>query len=112
MKKFVAIFLCILLSVLVLASCGEDEYGKVPGNYPLPLPARTASFRLKVWRNGNTTLIGIANLTARPLACRLSGGTGKETTVDGIKYNGTELLSKGVEVTVPEYSWKFLTVKK
>ena len=83
-----------------------------PGNYPLPLPARTASFRLKVWRNGNTTLIGIANLTARPLACRLSGGTGKETTVDGIKYNGTELLSKGVEVTVPEYSWKFLTVKE
>lgn len=34
MKKFVAIFLCILLSALMLASCGGDDYGKVPGHYP------------------------------------------------------------------------------
>jgi hypothetical protein len=83
-----------------------------PGNHPLPLPSRTSSFRFQVWRSGNTTLIGITNLTARPLVCRLSGGTGKAAAVDGIKYSGTELLSKGVEVTVPEYSWKFLTVKE
>ena len=36
MKKFVAIFLCVLLAAFALASCGEDEYGKVPDNYPLP----------------------------------------------------------------------------
>ncbi len=36
MKKFLAIFLCVLLSICMLASCGEDEYGKVPDNYPDP----------------------------------------------------------------------------
>ena len=36
MKKFLAIFLCVLLSICMLASCGEDEYGKVPDNYPEP----------------------------------------------------------------------------
>jgi len=36
MKKLVAMFLCVLISAFVLASCGEEGYGKVPGNYPLP----------------------------------------------------------------------------
>ena len=83
-----------------------------PGYSPLPLVSRTTPFRLTVWRSGSSTLIGIANLTARPLPCRLSGGSGKNVTVNGIQHNGTELLSRGIEVTVPEYSWKFLTVKE
>ena len=83
-----------------------------PGYSPLPTGSRTAPFRLKVWRSGDTTLIGIANLTSRSLPCRLSGGPGKPVTVNGTKYNGTVPLSRGIEITVPEYSWKFLTVKE
>ena len=83
-----------------------------PGHSPLSIVSRTEPFRLKVWRSGDTTLIGIANLTSRPLPCRLSGGPGKPVTVNGTKYNGTAPLSRGIEVTVPEYSWNFLTVKE
>ena len=35
MKKLLCIILCLVLSCLFLASCGEEEIGKVPSDYPV-----------------------------------------------------------------------------
>lgn len=91
-----------------------EQFVKLPPvpdirNYLLALPERFPVLQLKVWKNGNETLVGIGNFSGKAvqtaLACSQVSPVWRGD-VDGTAWDARG-LKKGIPVDIPGYSWRF-----
>ena len=81
------------------------------GLYRQETPSGIPGLQLRVWQKGKETLIGVGNFSESPRNCTLSNKElprDKYVKVGQNKFSGKELAEKGIELTIPPCSWKFL----
>ena len=84
------------------------------GGTLLELPRSCAPLKLLVWEWGGTTLIAIGNFSSGALTSTLlcpAAPSRWQGMVNGKLIKGSDLRTKGTEVTVPPRSWIFLKFK-
>ena len=85
-----------------------------PGGSLLDLPRSIAPLKLLVWKWGNTTLTAVGNFSSEALSTALLHPAAPlkwQGVVNGQQLKGSDLRTRGLQVTVPPRSWLFLKFK-
>ena len=85
-----------------------------PGGSLLDLPRSIAPLKLLAWKWGNTTLTAVGNFSSEALSTALLHPAAPlkwQGVVNGQQLKGSDLRTRGLQVTVPPRSWLFLKFK-